>query len=99
MEWMVVSALMPSVLQLFYYSFFHARTEKEKQSRRNWMVCAGLPLAFIMSGILYFFSGSLAETAMVSLSLVAGGVLGLITGLFFGSWAIRGRMEDADERR
>ncbi|MCD4485641.1 hypothetical protein LQR31_14275 [Chromobacterium vaccinii] len=99
MEWMVISALMPSVLQLFYYSFFHRRAEKEKQSRRNWMVCAGLPLAFIMSGILYFFSGTMAETAMVSLSLVPGGVLGLITGLFFGAWAIRGRVEGADERR
>ncbi|KMN51801.1 hypothetical protein VL04_20545 [Chromobacterium violaceum] len=98
MEWMVIAVLVPSIVQLCHFSFFHDIVVEERKGKWNLMVCACLPLAFIMCGVLYFFSGAMAETLLVSLALVPGGALGLMTGLFFGAWARRKRVKDADER-
>ncbi|WP_440030022.1 hypothetical protein [Chromobacterium amazonense] len=99
MELMVVSVLMPSVLQLFYFSFLYDNVGKGERFKRDTIVCMYLPLALIVCGVLYLFSGPMTETLLVSLAMVPGGVLGLITGMFFDAWAIRRRAkDDADER-
>ncbi len=85
---LIALALVPSILQLTYFSIFHFDADIKSNHKTLMAICACLllPLIWLAIGALasLYGGGNGATAGLAGLLFVPGCILGLITGLFFG---------------